>query len=387
VVENSPVVLFRWKGDDEWPVELVSGNIIQFGYTPDEFLSGAITYASIIHPEDLERVTREVHEFCAGGADQFRLEYRIMTKGGDVRWINEHSNVERYVAGGVKNFEGIVIDVTERKRAEEELHQQKQLLEELNMTLEERVSEEVANNREKDVMLIQQNRQAALGEILDHIAHQWKQPLNTISLITYLLKDNKSLKMEEVNETVDKILGQVDHMSQTLNVFRNFYRPDKKKSVFLIKERIDMAVSFIRQALQLESIKVEVEADPNLAALGYPKEFAQVILNMLNNALDAFKEKKVEEPRLIIRGIAEGNMAVVTVTDNAGGISEHAIANIFDLNFTTKESSGGTGIGLYMSKNIIERHMGGILTAVNVADGAQFTIKLGIDASGGNTAA
>jgi signal transduction histidine kinase len=193
--------------------------------------------------------------------------------------------------------------------------------------------------------------------------------------------------MEEVNETVDKILGQVDHMSQTLNVFRNFYRPDKKKSVFLIKERIDMAVSFIRQALQLESIKVEVEADPNLAALGYPKEFAQVILNMLNNALDAFKEKKVEEPRLIIRGIAEGNMAVVTVTDNAGGISEHAIANIFDLNFTTKESSGGTGIGLYMSKNIIERHMGGILTAVNVADGAQFTIKLGIDASGGNTAA
>ena len=101
VVENSPVVLFRWKGDDEWPVELVSGNIIQFGYKPDEFLSGAITFSSIIYPEDLERVTREVHDYCAEGTDQFRLEYRIMTKGGNIRWVNEHTNVERDAAGGV----------------------------------------------------------------------------------------------------------------------------------------------------------------------------------------------------------------------------------------------------------------------------------------------
>jgi PAS domain-containing protein len=87
VVENSPVVLFRWKADDEWPVELVSRNILQFGYIPDDFLSGSITYSSILHPDDLARVTREVHDFCDGGADQFRLEYRIMTKNGDVRWV------------------------------------------------------------------------------------------------------------------------------------------------------------------------------------------------------------------------------------------------------------------------------------------------------------
>jgi PAS domain S-box-containing protein len=263
------------------------------------------------------------------------------------------------------------------KASEERLQRKRKLLEFLNSTLEERVRGEVTKNREKDVMLIQQNRQAALGEILDHIAHQWKQPLYTISLITYLLKENDSLKKEEINETTDKILAQVDHMSQTLNDFREFYRPDKEKLVFLIKESIDRALTFIMPALQFESIEVETRVDPGLSASGYPKEFAQVILNLVSNARDAFKEKKVEKPRLIIRGFAEDNMAVVTVTDNAGGICEATIANIFDLNFTTKELSGGTGIGLYMSKNIIERDMRGKLTAGNVADGAQFSIRLG----------
>ncbi|MEJ2201235.1 MAG: PAS domain S-box protein, partial [Desulfuromonadaceae bacterium] len=128
VVENSPVVLFRWEGSDEWPVEMVSGNVIQFGYEPEEFLSRAITYASIIHPADLERVTREVHHVRDGGGDLLRLEYRILTKGGDVRWVNEVTHLERDFAGGVKTFEGVVIDITERKMAEEKLRENLQLL-------------------------------------------------------------------------------------------------------------------------------------------------------------------------------------------------------------------------------------------------------------------
>ncbi|HEX9024357.1 MAG TPA: ATP-binding protein, partial [Geobacteraceae bacterium] len=432
--------------------------------------------------------------FCNEGVVQFRLEYRIFTKGGDVRWVNELTNVERDAEGRIKNYEGVVIDVTERRLAEEEiresrakyqaivdsfdgliyscsqdyriefmnrkliertgrdatgelcykvmherdsacpwcvndrvfagetihwemfsprdsrwyyvvnvpirhadgsmskhsmmfditdrklfeekLRKQKELLEELNRTLEVRVREEVVKNREKDVMLIQQNRQAALGEILDHIAHQWKQPLNTISLITYLFKENQSLTKAEAGDTADKILGQVEHMSQTLKVFRDFYRPDKEKSIFHIKESIDKAFSFIATALQIEAVKVGIEADPNLAAEGYPKEFAQVILNLLSNARDAFREKGVDKPELVIRVFAEEDAAVVTVTDNGGGIREADLGSIFDLNFTTKRESGGTGIGLYMSRNIIERHMGGTLTAANVAGGARFTIRL-----------
>jgi PAS domain S-box-containing protein len=379
VVENSPVVLFRWKGNEEWPVELVSANIIQFGYTPEVFLSGAISYSSIIHPDDLERVTREVHDYCDGGADQFRLEYRIMTKGGDVRWINEHSNVERDAAGGVVNFEGIVIDVTERKLFEEELQRQKKLLRELNETLERRVGEEVAKNREKDIMLIQQNRQAAMGDLLEHIAHQWKQPLTVASLLVQNLWASyacNELTAEKIQETIDKTTDLLEHMAQTIEVFRDFYRPDKEKTVFCISDSVDNALAFISPELKNQSIAVELDVDPGLLATGYPREYIQVLLNVLSNARDALRDGKTEKPKIMIKGIAEGNRAVVTIADNAGGIPEPMVNSIFDLYVTTKEASGGTGIGLHMSKNIIEKNMDGSLTAHNTDSGAQFKIAL-----------
>ena len=497
VVENSPVVLFRWKGDDKWPAELVSGNIIQFGYSPDEFLSGAITFSSILHPEDLERVTREVHDLCTEGADQFRLEYRIKTKRGNIRWVNEHTRVERDAAGGVKNFEGIVIDVTERKRAEDVIHEsrakyqaivdsfdgliyicsqdyriefmnrkliertgfdatgrfcyetlhdrdsacpwcvndrvvsgetvhweilspkdgrwhhvvnvpiynangtvskhsvisdihllklgeeklraQKQQLEELNTTLEKRVQEGVSENREKDIMLIQQNRQAALGEMLDHIAHQWKQPLTSISLIIQDLRETASdgeLTDDLVEETISKTMALLDHMAQTIDIFRGFYRPDKEKKVFNIKDSIDLALAFIAPAFRFHSVAVELDVDPGLTAFGYPKEYVQVLLNILANARDALKTRETEKPRVIIRAFAEDTKTVVTISDNAGGIPEAIMDKIFDFYFTTNESSGGTGIGLYMSKNIIEKNMGGTLSAINTDGGAQFRIEV-----------
>ena len=379
VVEKSPAVLFRWKSSDVWPVELVSTNIIQFGYERDEFLSGSITYSSIIHPDDLERVTREVHEFCNEQADQFRLEYRIMTKWGNIRWVNEHSNIERDNDGMVAHFEGIIIDVTERKLADEELKRQKQLLQELNDTLERRVEEEVRKNREKDIMLIQQNRQAALGEMLDHIAHQWKQPLNSISLIVqemaYCSSDGE-LTDERVQATNVTIMSLLDHMAQTIDVFRGFYRPDKETKNFSIKDSINQAITFIAPAFKYQSIATELDIDPELTAFGYPREFAQVLLNILANARDAFKARETENPRVNIRAFSEGTKTVVTIADNAGGIPEEIKDKIFDFYFTTNESSGCTGIGLYMSKNIIEKNMCGTLSAENRDDGARFIIEI-----------
>jgi PAS domain S-box-containing protein len=379
VAENSPVVLFRWKAGDGWPVELVSANITQFGYTPDEFLSGAIPYSSIIHPDDRERVIREVHDFCGEGTDQFRLEYRIMTRGSDIRWVNEHSNVERDSEGNVNKFEGIVIDVTERKLAEEELKRQKQLLQELNDTLEKKIENEVRKSREKDIVLIQQNRQAALGEMLDHIAHQWKQPLNSISLIVqemaYCSSDGE-LTDEHVQETIGKIMSLLEHMAQTIDVFRGFYRPDKQKRLFSIKESVDQALSFVAPAFRFQSIAVEIDVDPALTGFGYPKEYAQALLNILANARDIFRARKTAEPRLILRGFVEGSRSVITITDNAGGIPEAVKEMIFDFYFTTNEAGGGTGIGLYMSKNIVEKNMDGKLGAGNVDGGAQFRMEI-----------
>jgi PAS domain S-box-containing protein len=497
VVENSPAMLFRGKVAEGWPVEMVSGNVVQIGYTPDEFLSGAINFPSIIHPQDLERVETEIRNNFASGNDQFRLEYRIVTKGGDVRWVNDHSATERDAGGNITHIQGIVIDITERKEieielrknkekyqaivdqidgyiyiassdyrilfmnesvgklfgysepgefcyrvmhdrdsacpdcrsqevfegktvrrewfnpkngrfyhvtdtpifhadgsivrqtvatditerklAEEQLEQRKQQLEELNNTLENRVREEVEKNREKDVVLIQQNRQAALGEMLDHIAHQWKQPLNTISLIIQDLGETWScgeLNGEYITETIDKTTALLEHMAQTIDVFRDFYRPEKEKTVFRIKDSIDKALSFIAPALRFQAIVLDLDVDPELSAIGYPKEYAQVLLNILSNARDAVKERGTASPKVKVKAFAEDNKAVVTITDNAGGIPDTIVGKIFELYFTTKESCGGTGIGLYMSKNIIEKNMGGRLSAGNTDKGAQFRIEL-----------
>jgi signal transduction histidine kinase len=309
-----------------------------------------------------------------GLSNAFALETFHRRKDGSLFPVEISANNVEF--DGVLTGFTFVKDITERRQAEEQLQRQRQLLEELNSTLEQRVREEVAKNREKDVMLIQQNRQASLGEILDHIAHQWKQPLATISLLAYLLKTNQAPSLQSVHETADNITEQTTHLTQLLNDFRDFYRPDKEKTVFLVKESIDRALAFVMPALRFEAIALDVDVDPGLYALGYPNEFCQVILNLVSNSRDAFKEKAVEKRKLSIRSFAEDSMAVVTISDTAGGISESAMPEIFQMNFTTKEKSGGTGVGLYMARTIIERDMDGTLTATNLTDGAQFCIRL-----------
>ncbi|WP_198138256.1 PocR ligand-binding domain-containing protein [Pelobacter propionicus] len=379
VVENSPVVLFRCKPVPGWPVELVSRNVLQFGYTPEEFMSGERDYASIVYPPDLGWVTGETDEYAATDEGQLRQEYRILTKAGEIRWIIDETNYERNEAGEITNLEGVIIDVTQRKRAEEELQRQQSLLKELNDTLERRIEEEVKKNREKDILLIQQNRQAALGEMLDHIAHQWKQPINSISLIAQDMADSSSygeLTDGDVQTTIDKIMSLLEHMSQTVDVFRGFYRPDKETKLFSIRDAIDQALVFITPVFRYESIAIELDVDGDMTAFGYPKEYAQALLNILANARDVFRKRKTREPRVLLRGVGEGGRSVVTITDNAGGIPEAIIDRIFDVYFTTNEASGGTGIGLYMSRNIVEKNMGGNLSAENVEGGARFRIEL-----------
>lgn len=250
---------------------------------------------------------------------------------------------------------------------------------ELNSTLEQMVREEVAKNREKDIMLIQQNRHAALGETLEHIAHQWKQPLNSISLLIQGLGETYScnaLTDDYVSGTVDKTMGLLGHMAQTIDLFRDFFRHEKEKSVFCIQDSISKALAFIEPALEFNGIKVELDIEPGLYGIGYQNEYAQVVLNILTNAKDAFTERKNKDRLVEVKGFREGSLAVVTIADTAGGISAESLDRIFDLYFTTRRSSGGTGIGLYLSKKIIENHMEGTLMAVNTDHGARFRIEI-----------
>ncbi|MBU5612692.1 sensor histidine kinase [Geomonas azotofigens] len=271
-------------------------------------------------------------------------------------------------------------DLLQRRAAERDLAER-----ELSLTIEElrretaeriRAMEEV---RRQEQLLTQQSRQAALGEMVGNIAHQWRQPLNALGLLVQqplLLHELGQLDREFLEEHVAKSMTIVKHMSQTIDDFRNFFRPDKEKLRFRVCDEVAKALSLVDGSLQSLGVSLDLRQDGDPTIEGYPNEFAQVLLNILINARDAIAERAVVAPRVQVRIAEQGGRAVVTVTDNAGGIPEEIMDRIFDPYFTTKGPQAGTGVGLFMSKTIIEKNMGGLLTACNVDGGAQFRIEV-----------
>ena len=233
--------------------------------------------------------------------------------------------------------------------------------------------------REKDRLLLQQSRQAAMGEMIGTIAHQWRQPLNALGLTIQglgLTYEVGNLTREHLDATIAKAMDIIFHMSQTIDDFRNFFKPDKEKSWFKVNEVVNNTVSLIEANFREYRIALEVDASEEMETRGFPREYAQAFLNVLMNARDALLERGMAEPRVKVRARMEEGRTVVTITDNAGGIKGDIIDNIFDLYFTTKENGLGTGIGLFISKNIIEKNMGGRLKVRNAGDGAEFRIEV-----------
>jgi len=168
----------------------------------------------------------------------------------------------------------------------------------------------------------------------------------------------------------------IQHMSRTIDDFRNFFRPDKEKAEFRLSEAVTGALALMEGSFRHHRITIEVFSLDDPAVIGYRNEFAQVILNILSNAGDIFRERRIEDPRVTITIGCEGERAVVTVADNAGGIPDEIIEKVFDPYFTTKGPQSGTGLGLFMSKTIIEKNMNGALTVRNSGDGAEFRIEV-----------
>lgn len=267
-------------------------------------------------------------------------------------------------------------EIAERQVAQEDLAVKQLQLESLNLTLEERIEAAVKELRQKDQTLIQQNRLAAMGEMINNIAHQWRQPLNLISLIVQGLAERTNVSQTELNQDVERIMGVIMHMSQTIDDFRYFFRQDKEKTCFSVNQTLAKAIDFIRPSLIDKGIDITITEQTDVAVFGYSNEYAQVLLNILGNAKDVLVEKNVAEPRINISISQTGDRSVVTITDNGGGIGSDIMPRIFDPYFTTKEKTQGTGIGLYMSKIIIEQNMEGSLTAENVDGGVAFRIEV-----------
>jgi C4-dicarboxylate-specific signal transduction histidine kinase len=247
-------------------------------------------------------------------------------------------------------------------------------LQALNEGLEKKVQEAILESRKKDNALQQQSKMASMGEMIGAIAHQWRQPLNAVSISIQNLKyDYKAGDIDEafIDEFIEENKKIIKFMSKTIDDFRNFFRVDKEKIDFQIKETIESVISM--QSAQLTANKIELELDGDeFEYFGLQSEFQQVILNLINNAKDILVEKEISNPKIKVQIDAKNHL--VKISDNGGGIPDDIIDRVFEPYFTTKEQGKGTGMGLYMSKMIIEENMGAILRVENVGDGAIFTI-------------
>ncbi|GAB6041263.1 sensor histidine kinase [Endothiovibrio diazotrophicus] len=260
---------------------------------------------------------------------------------------------------------------------------------------EQRLRETLEELRHKEAMLIHQSRMAAIGEMIGAIAHQWRQPLNTLSIALQELQDAHEfgeLDRTHLDETVAEGMKQIDHMSRTIDDFRNFFKPDKAKEPFNPREVVEEALKLVMAQLDWHRIESELACDcvggeARLCGhryVGYPGELKQVLLNIIGNAKDAIIQREDREagfPGRIRIGLAlsgeQDGACRITVEDNGGGIPTEHLNRIFEPYFTTKEEGKGTGIGLYMAKVIVEEHMHGRITAENTDDGARFTVQFG----------
>ena len=369
LAKEGDIVLFRWQNDEKLTVTFVSQSILKFGYHPDDLLQKSTMYADIIYAQDLPMVLKSLKEHIENGMEFFSCTYRVKNgENGSIKWVFSHAIFIKDDFGNVTDLYGYIYDITAIKQSEQEL--------------ESRVREEVSKNIAKDKILVQQNKLAAMGEMIGAIAHQWRQPLNNVSLILHFVRDNfenKKLNKEMISNYLQKGEKQIEYMSHTIDDFRNFYKPSKQKDRFEIREALNSIVEIMSAKLEQKDLYVELDVE-RFEFNSFENEFKQAVLNIISNAKDAIfqlKEKNKDFKGIIyIIGKKCGKNYEIVISNNGGEISEAVMERMFEPYFTTKFEKQGTGIGLYMTKMIVENSMSGSIEVENIKDGVEFKIVL-----------
>lgn len=265
--------------------------------------------------------------------------------------------VQSILFEGTEAYLAIAVDTSEREQMQKELH-------------------------EKDEIMIAQSRHAAMGEMISMIAHQWRQPLTVIAMgANNMLADIEleELNADDITRAARSILRQTDYLAKTINDFSDFFRPGKRREVVLIADVMSEAEKIIGKSLEHSAVSFSFKSMDGCTANTYSRELLQVYVNLLENAKEALiiNRAKARHVNVFIR--KEKDHTVTTICDNGGGIDEEILEKIFDPYFSTKDVKNGTGLGLYMSKTIIEKHLNGTIEVANVDDGACLTIRLPID--------
>jgi PAS domain S-box-containing protein len=358
--------------DGLWDRNLKTGTIFfskkwldMLGYKAGE-IKNYKGWLELLHEKDRKNIEQIIQDYIEQNSDEHLIcEYRLKMKNGNYKWILARGKVFKDDKNDRKRLLMMTMDIDDKK--------------ETTKKLKELVKKEVAKNEEKQRLLIQQNKLAAMGEMIGAIAHQWRQPLNNISLILHFIRDNikqENFKETQLNSFIEKAKEQIIYMSQTIDDFRDFYKPSKQIVNFDIKKAIQSTVDIMQTQINKYDIEVTIKGK-SLHVDGYENEFKQAILNILSNAKDAIslKEKNFKA-RIDIEIFEKNNKKYITIFNNAGNIDNSIIDRIFEPYFTTKFETKGTGIGLYMTKTIIETSMEGEIYVENKDDGVVFTITL-----------
>ncbi|WP_345979337.1 PAS domain-containing sensor histidine kinase [Sulfurimonas sp. HSL3-2] len=352
-----------------------------FGWSIEELNAHENVFA-LFHPDPLQQeIMREA--FAARKETQY-IEMTPMTKNGELipsRWVNVNLSDNEIIYIG--------IDMRAQKEAEKNLLDAQHKLQEVNGFLQDRVEKSIKDIYKKEQILLEQARLVQMGEMLSIIAHQWRQPLSVIDMSAFSIQNKIDLGKFNLDEKASQekflhflqneikdIHSYTQYLTGTIEDFTNFFKPNKEKESTLLSIPVEKALNILNTMIIKEGIEVTVDIKTNKSINIYTNEVMQVILNIIKNSIDNFTEKSIPDPKINIRIEEDNNKFTLNICDNGGGIDDAILEKIFDPYFSTKDEKNGTGLGLYISKIVIENHSSGLLNVKNIDNGVCFEIIL-----------
>ena len=364
------------------------------GYTKDELIGA--NHNIVRHPDIPNSSFKKLWDIISS-QNTYKNTVKNLAKDGSTFYVN--TTITPILDNNGKIFEYIAIryDVTDQmllkfelekkdlelkqlnKDLERKVQEKTKELKELNRTLELRIKTEISKNEEKQKVVFHQARLASLGQMLANIAHQWRQPLTQLSLTLFnMKKESKKNNQIEVKELYSSSKMIIKNMSDTIEDFTEFFKPDKSKTKFIIKNSVNEAISLLSKIIKSENICIKTNMD-DIDILGVQNELSQIFINFLQNSKDGFIINNITKREIDITIKEENNFAIIEFKDNAGGIDCKVIDNIFEPYFTTKHQSSGTGLGLFMSNMICEQSFNGSMSVISKDNNTIFRIQLPIN--------
>lgn len=334
----------------------IKGNILEVsnafceisGYSKDELLGKP--HNIVRHPDTQKEVFEDLWKTILAGKI-WTGEIKNKKKDGSFYWVYATIEPNFDENNEIIGFDAIRQDITSKKEVEEQQH-----------------------------ILVEQSKSAAMGEMISMIAHQWRQPLQAVSILVQKLPLTKIIEGEISDELLDQVVKdvgtQLEYMSKTIDDFRDFFKPDKEKDKILVSKLIEKAIDFLSYMLKIDVVKLNIANKDDIKLSLHVNEVVQVLINIIKNARDIMVEKNIQERVINVNSYINDSFVVIEIEDNAGGIPQDVINRVFEPYFSTKTNKNGTGLGLYMSKTIIEQHSQGKISVSNSELGAVFKIEL-----------